>query len=69
MFEKAVRMKPNDEALTGNLADAYRWNGQKEKSSATYAKAIALAYKELQINPRKASTMGSLATYYAKKAK
>ena len=67
MFEKAVAMKPNEEWITGNLADGYRWNGQKEKSLATYDKAIALAYKELQVNPRNASTMGDLAGYYAKK--
>jgi eukaryotic-like serine/threonine-protein kinase len=67
MFEKAVAMKPNEEWLRGNLADGYRWNGQKEKSLATYDKAIALAYKELQVNPRNASTMGDLAGYYAKK--
>jgi eukaryotic-like serine/threonine-protein kinase len=67
MFEKAVAINPNDESLAGNLADGYRWNGQKEKSLATYDKAIALAYKELQVNPRNASAMGDLACYYAKK--
>jgi tetratricopeptide (TPR) repeat protein len=67
MFEKAVAMSPNEELLTGNLADGYRWNGQKQKSLATYDKAIALAYKELQVNPRNTSAMGSLAGYYAKK--
>ena len=67
MFEKAVAMNPHDEQTTGNLADAYRWNGQKEKSLSTYDQAIASAYKELQVNSRKASTMGDLASYYAKK--
>jgi len=67
MFEKAVAMNPNDEMNTGNLADGYRWNGQKEKSLVAYDKAIALAYKELQVNPRNSSTMGDLASYYAKK--
>jgi serine/threonine protein kinase/tetratricopeptide (TPR) repeat protein/TolB-like protein len=67
MFEKAVAMNPNDEWFTGNLADGYRWNGQKEKSLATYQKAIALAYKELQVNPQEASVMGRLAGYYGKK--
>ncbi len=67
MFEKAVAMNPNEEFLVGNLADGYRWNGQKEESLATYDKAITLAYKELQVNPRNASAMGDLACYYAKK--
>ncbi len=62
------QMNPNAEVAAGNLADAYRWSGQREKAAATYDKAISLAYKELQVNPRKASTLGHLAQYYAKKA-
>jgi len=67
MFEKATEMNPGDEAVAGNLADAYRWAGQKDKANATYDKAIALAYKQLQVNPRDANTMGHMALYYAKK--
>jgi serine/threonine protein kinase/tetratricopeptide (TPR) repeat protein len=67
MFEKAVEMNAGDEAMTGNLADAYRWAGQKDKANATYDKAIALSYKQLQVNPRDANTLGHLALYYAKK--
>jgi serine/threonine-protein kinase len=66
-FEKAVEMNPNEQIAWGNLADAYRWSGQKDKANTTYDKAIALAYKELQVNPRSASTLGYLASYYAKK--
>jgi len=67
MFEKAVEMDPNDQQNVGNLADAYRWSGHADKAQSTYDKAIALAYKELEVNPRNASTMCSLALYYAKK--
>ena len=67
MFEKAVEMSPNDEWFVGNLADAYRWTGHEEQARTTYDKAIALAYKELQVNPHNASTMGGIALYYAKK--
>jgi len=67
MFEKAAEMNPNDQEIVGNLADAYRWSGHTDKAQSTYDKAIALAYKELEVNPRKASTMVSLAVYYAKK--
>ncbi len=67
MFEKAVELSPNQQVAVGNLADAYRWSRQPEKAKTTYDKAIALAYKELQVNPRKADTMEYLALYYAKK--
>ena len=67
MFEKAVEMNPGDETCAGNLADAYRWAGQKDKANTTYDKAISLAYKQLQVNPRDANTMGHMALYYAKK--
>ncbi len=67
MFEKAVEMNPNEEIVVGNLADAYRWSGQKDKANATYDRAISMAYKELQVNPRNDSALESLALYYAKK--
>ena len=67
MFEKATELGPNDEINVGNLADAYRWSGQKEKASATYDKAISLCYKALEVNPRDADAMQHLALYYAKK--
>jgi tetratricopeptide (TPR) repeat protein len=66
-FEEAVKLNPSQELAYGNLADAYRWSGQPEKAMAAYDRAIALAYKELDVNPRKASAMASLALYYAKK--
>ncbi len=67
MFEKAVKMSPNEQLAVGNLADAYRWLGQRDQALATYDRAIALALKALQVNPRDSSTLGSLALYYAKK--
>jgi tetratricopeptide (TPR) repeat protein len=38
-----------------------------EQAKATYDKAIALALKALRVNPRSATTMGSLGLYFAKK--
>src|SRR4029077_11055258 len=32
MFEKSVEMAPNEQLAVGNLADAYRWSGQKDKA-------------------------------------
>jgi tetratricopeptide (TPR) repeat protein len=67
VLEKSVELGPNQELPVGNLADAYRYSGQKDKADAIYDKAIALAFHELQVNPQSADAMGDLAVYYAKK--
>jgi len=67
MYEKATEMTPNNEELFGNLGDAYRWSGHSEQATAAYGKAIALAFQELQVNPRSGSIMGDLGLLYAKK--
>ncbi|HKM46725.1 MAG TPA: tetratricopeptide repeat protein [Terriglobales bacterium] len=67
MYQKATEMTPNNEELFGNLGDAQRWSGHSDQAAAAYDKAIALAFQQLQVNPRAAGTMGDLALYYAKK--
>ena len=67
MFEKAVEVNSNQSVAVGNLADAQRWAGQQDAAKATYEKAIALALKELRVNPRDVATLGSLGLYHAKK--
>jgi tetratricopeptide (TPR) repeat protein/TolB-like protein/predicted Ser/Thr protein kinase len=64
-LEKAVEMSPNQEAVVGNLAQAYLFAGQNRKAQESFNTAIALAYKQLQVNPRDADTMADLAIYYA----
>ena len=66
-FEKAVEMSPQVPILVGNLADCYRWLGQRDKANATYDRAISLALKALQTNPRDAAALGILGVFYAKK--
>jgi serine/threonine-protein kinase len=66
MFEKAVEVNPNQQLAMGNLADAYRWAGDKQKAVERYDRAIALASKELRVNPRDANIMAMLGQYYAK---
>jgi len=67
MLQKSADMRPNDQAIIGNLADGYRWSGQQKKAMETYDKAIALANKELDVNPKDATILGSLGLYHAKK--
>jgi serine/threonine-protein kinase len=66
VFQKAIRLDPGSEPLMGNLADAYRWSGQKEHAMATYFQAVILGAQELNLNPRDADTRGRMAMYYAK---
>lgn len=51
----------------GNLADAYRYTGQKDKANETYDKAMALAFKDLQVNPQNTQVLSDLGVYYAEK--
>lgn len=66
-LQKSVALGPNQEACVGNLADAYRYSGQKDKANRTYETAIALAFKELEVNPQDTDDMGDLALYLVKK--
>jgi serine/threonine-protein kinase len=65
-FERAAALNPNDAVTIGNLADGFRWSGQQDRARATYARAITLAYKELQVNPRDATVLAMAALYHAK---
>jgi eukaryotic-like serine/threonine-protein kinase len=69
MFERAVGLSPNNEQFVGNLADGYRQAGDRQRASDTYDQAIALAYKELAVNPRSAQTRANVGRYYAKQGR
>jgi len=66
MFEKAVQLNPNDTQTMVNLADAYRWAGQRDKAGTIYQQSISLGYKELQTNPQDSGVMAQVALSYAK---
>ena len=48
MFQKAVALNPNNHEYAGNLADGYRWSGDKDKAKAAYQRAIGLALEKLR---------------------
>ena len=67
MFEKAVKLEPQTYFFWGNLADAYRWTpGDQGRAKATYARAIALVERDLEVNPRDTWALTCLALYEAK---
>jgi len=65
-FEQAVKLDEKDYVLWGNLGDAYYWTpGRRAEATAAYEKAIALAERNLQLNPHDAQLFGYLAEYHA----
>jgi eukaryotic-like serine/threonine-protein kinase len=67
MFEKAVESDGGSNYFSlGNLADAcLRAPGQGEKAQPAYLRAIALAERQLAVNPKDATVLHRLAGYRA----
>jgi len=66
IYELAVKLDERNSEVWGNLGDSYYWApGRRAEAAAAYQKAIALANKKLQVNPRDSSLLGYLANYYA----
>jgi serine/threonine protein kinase/tetratricopeptide (TPR) repeat protein len=67
MFEKATELEPQNYLYRGNLADAYRWTpGEEDRANPTYAQALSLVRRDLEVNPRDTDALGYLALYEAK---
>jgi tetratricopeptide (TPR) repeat protein/TolB-like protein len=65
--QKAIALRPQKYDYWGNLADAYRMiPGDAEKASTAYKQAIALAEKQLDINPNDSDVLSSLAQYHSR---
>ena len=66
MFTKALELDSSNYKMWGNLASAYyQIPGEREKSLFYFKHAIDIADKELKLNPRNASTLSRLATFYS----
>ncbi len=64
--KQAVELAPNVHWGWGFLGDAYRFMpGREEEANQAYAKAIALAERELQVNANDWGAAGRLGLYYA----
>lgn len=67
LFQEAATLGPKNHLNFGNLGDAYRAAGEAAKADAAYQKAIELAYQAWKLNSKDATTLRSLALYYAEK--
>lgn len=66
IFEAASSLDAGSYEVWGNLGDAYYWApGEREKSRGAYEKAISLALKQSEVNPRDGTLLSYLAQYYA----
>jgi Flp pilus assembly protein TadD/TolB-like protein len=62
-LERAADGAPKEFKIWGNLADAYaELPGSAEKASRAYARSIALAREQLQLNPKDAEALSYVAT-------
>ncbi len=61
-FEKAAGMAPNDYGIWRNVGDGYYWaRGKRKQAEAAYRKAIEMAERALQVNPKDANAYKVLA--------
>ncbi|MDH4156321.1 MAG: tetratricopeptide repeat protein, partial [candidate division Zixibacteria bacterium] len=66
MYEEALKLDDHDYRVWINLAGAYQAiPGQREKMLATYRRAIELAERQRQVNPRDAWVLSHLADSHA----
>jgi serine/threonine protein kinase/tetratricopeptide (TPR) repeat protein len=65
-YDKALALNPSQLTFY-NLADAYRCLNQKTEATKYYQLAIDRALRNLQVNPKDATTLSLLGLYYAKK--
>ncbi|HUK48013.1 MAG TPA: protein kinase [Terriglobales bacterium] len=64
-YVKSLGLNPNDYLTEIQLGDAYRLSGKNKLADENYEKAVQLASKELEGNPRNAEVLGNLARCYA----
>ena len=64
-FKEALKLDDSNYQNWGSLGDAYYYGGDQASAMESYRKAIALAEQQLKVNPRDASVLGDLASYYS----
>ena len=65
-LERAARESPNDFMVLGNLGDAYGARGDAANADRAYARSVALARAQLDLNPKNELARSYVATGLAK---
>jgi serine/threonine protein kinase/tetratricopeptide (TPR) repeat protein len=65
-YSRALALDDKDYLVWGNLGESYYYSiTSRSRAASVYEKAISIAMKNLEINPRDASVHGDLAGYYS----
>jgi tetratricopeptide (TPR) repeat protein len=65
-FQSGLNLDDSDWLLWGNLGDALFWSGgRRSQAMSAYEKAIVLAEKKLEVNPKDATVLAFLGDYNA----
>ncbi len=66
MYELALKMRPDDYRLWGNLGLVYDWMGQHDRALTSYRRARELQEKAILVNPDDPEMQASLGLLYAR---
>ncbi len=64
-YSEATKLNDQNYVIWGNLADSYYYSGKRANATLAYQRAISLAEKRLEVNPRDASVLSDISGYYA----
>ena len=64
-YQEAVKLDETQYAVWGSLGDAYHYSGNQAGAKAAFEKAVSLAGKQLEVDPKDAEVNGDIADYYA----
>jgi len=64
-YNEATKLNDQKYVIWGNLADSYYYSGKRADATMAYQKAILLAERSLEVNPRDAAVISNLSGYYA----
>jgi serine/threonine-protein kinase len=64
-YREAMKVDESQYVVWGSLGDAYHYSGDQVAAKSAYEKAVSLANKKLEVNPKDAEVNGDAADYYA----
>lgn len=64
-YSEATKLNDQNYVVWGNLADAYYYSGKRADAALAYQKALSLAERSLEVNPRDATVLSNTAGYCA----